>query len=749
MKTRLLMVWSRIKTANTYWHDALLLGLLALSATFINPNWAFAPLEILPIFDAYNDHWIYTGTMLDLADKFNFVAHSYPNAPFVEHYSYIFERFSFIVPGGVLHDLFPPVIANYVFKLGIYGLSVAGVYWSLRNLFGRRTGLFGALAIGSYAWFLRSAGWEYVDGIGIGYFLMTIALIICATHATKKTTWRILCVLVGVMLINLALANVYWGLFTPPLLLMALWLNYHHHKRPIIQSLIWGALGVVAMALVYGAISYGVRGEWFFLKESLKTAETFSTGDLQKVLRDYNTLIYGYMNPHFHLLPILFLIVGIVRWNRDKASPLVAHQRLVLLLLAYMVGMLTLSHIFIETAPYLIIILYSSYLIPGIFLCLGGIVAPTLETLSDKAFKWLMSVLILTFLLPFALSVLIPALESWQNDTLILLGCVLAMVVGLVSAKKVRLGVTFIAIVLFGWMSSSQIFVFRSDRLRNQETFALAFDAYEAVQARYTRLGIRDVQFIQDPRNTTGLPMVVPSMLYVDAYAIRPAINMIEEETSVSMISPFNSISMGQTTQKTVLITRYPQSLNTFITQFANDYELVIEDTITFQRHDMTFYMTFLSVNITQLFPSEGQFRYEFNALIESVATLSNFDGVETINVQHYRWMTAPIATLSAPVPDKHFDPDETYHISIRVYSSLEAEVLNSFQVSINGTAIPLTKTDNRFEGIVSGGVLNQPALTITFQTIRASNPLELGYSDPRTLAVSLDSVAIMPMDDE
>jgi hypothetical protein len=743
---RLLMTWTKIKTANTYWHDALLLGLLALSATFINPNWAFAPLEILPIFDAYNDHWIYTGTMVDLADKFNFVSHAYPNAPFVEYYSYIFERFSFTVPGGILYDLFPPVIANYVFKLCIYGLSMAGVYWSLRNLFGRRTGLFGAMAIGCYAWFLRSAGWEYSDGIGIGYFLMTVALIIGAIYATKKTTWRILCLLVGGMLINLALANVYWGLFTPPLLLMTLWFNYRHHKRPIIQSLIWGAVGVAGMALVYGAISYGMRGEWFFLKESLKSAETFSTGDLQEELREYNFLIYGYMNPHFHLLPILFLIVGILRWNRDKASPFVAHQRFVLMLLAYMVSVLTLSHIFIETAPYLIIMLYSSYLIPGIFLCLGGIVAPTLETLSENAFKWVLRVIILAFLFPFALSVLIPALESWQNDTLILLGCVLAILIGLLSGKKVRLGVTFVAIVLFGWMSSSQIFVFRADRLHNQEIFALAFDAYEAVQSYYTCLGVRDVQFIQDSRNITGLPMVVPSMLYVDAYAIRPAINMIEEETSVSMISPFNSISMSQTTQKTVLITRYPQSLNTIITQFANDYELVIEDTITLHRHNMTFYMTFLSVNITQLFPAKGQFGYEFNALIESVATLTNFDGVETINAQHYRWMTAPTATLSAPVPDGHFIADKTYGISIQVYSFLEEEVFNSLQVSINGTAISLTKMDNRFEGVVSGALLNQPTLTVTFQTIRASNPLELGYSDSRTLAVSLDSVRIMPI---
>ncbi|HRF98069.1 MAG TPA: hypothetical protein PLZ51_22840, partial [Aggregatilineales bacterium] len=98
MKTRLLMAWTSIKTANTYWHDALLLGFLALVATFINPNWAFAPLEILPIFASYNDHWLYTGTMLDLADKFNFVTPTYQNTLFIESFSYIFERFSFTIP---------------------------------------------------------------------------------------------------------------------------------------------------------------------------------------------------------------------------------------------------------------------------------------------------------------------------------------------------------------------------------------------------------------------------------------------------------------------------------------------------------------------------------------------------------------------------------------------------------------------------------------------------------------------------
>ncbi|HRF98011.1 MAG TPA: hypothetical protein PLZ51_22550, partial [Aggregatilineales bacterium] len=195
----------------TYGQDILLLLGLIILATLFNSNWAFSPLEVLPLYGTYNDQWSYIGTMLDLSDKLNFVADTYANHAVIQNHGYIFERFSWSIPGGIVYQTFPPIIANYLLKLAVYGMSVIGVYWALRNLFGRRTGLFAGLCLGGYAWFLRSAGWDYVDGLGIGYFLMTFALIVGAIYARKKVTWMIACLFAGIMMLNLLVSNFYWA----------------------------------------------------------------------------------------------------------------------------------------------------------------------------------------------------------------------------------------------------------------------------------------------------------------------------------------------------------------------------------------------------------------------------------------------------------------------------------------------------------------------------------------------------------
>lgn len=589
----------RLLSQKTSWliDIGLLLGIIIV-ATMLNPNWAFSPLEVLPIAGIYNDQWSYIGPMLDLSDKLNFVAQTYATHPIIQEHGYILERFSWSVPGSFFYETFSPLIANYLLKLWVYGLSVIGIYWALRNLFGRKTGLLTGLCLGGYAWFLRSAGWDYIDGVGMGYFSMTFAFIIAAISAQKKLTWRIACVGVGIFAVNLVVTNLYLALFTPHFLIVALWLNHRKQQHPIIQSLIWGILGVGVMVFIYGLISYTLRGDWFFLRTTLSASGKLMTTERLKWV-EYNTFIYLKMNPYYQVLPVLLLIVGILGLRKRLITAPI--QRLVLFQFLWLYGVLAITSVLMQ--PYLIMVLYSSYIMPATFLWLGGLISPHVEALPDTKFTKYILIMIGLVLTPFILSILLPFTFDWQNNFWIALMSVIGFVVSSrIFTRQIRVVILLGGIVMLGWLTSKQIDVFHPDRLKGQETFMIAFDGYNAVQNHYTQNGIRDVQFIQDVWIHTKMPMVVPSMLYFDAYHLRPAIYLDEASDSLNISnrsqvdSIFNRVSIGQTSQKTVLITRFPETFERFTNQYLVNYEYVLEDSITIERHGMTMYVYFLAI---------------------------------------------------------------------------------------------------------------------------------------------------------
>jgi hypothetical protein len=591
------MILGKFLSKMTYGQDILLLLGLIILATLFNPNWAFTPLEILPVDGSYNDQWGYIGTMLDLSDKLNFVADTYAGHEVVQNHGYIFERFSWSVPSGILYQLFPTIIANYLLKWAVYSMSVIGVYWALRNLFGRRTGLFAGLCLGGYAWFLRSVGWDYVDGIGMGYFSMTFALMVGAIYARKKTTWIITCFLTGIMLINLLVSNFYWAFLMPHLAIIAVLLNRRKFRRSPLISLIFGILGGAVIIYFYSSLSYTLRGEWFFLQLSARSTQVVMV--VTKIFwRSVNFDLYYPMTPYYHVIPLLLLSAGVFILLNNMQNR--ALQRILLLQVLWIYSVFTVVHFYVQ--PYLIMITYSSYIIPAVFLWLGGLVAPRIESLSAQQFRYVLIGIMALFLTPFALSALFPIFEQWQNNTILLALCVLIIGFSLLQIHKIRLVLLFGSIILFGWMSSSQIYVFGTDRLQGQETFAMVLDAYEAIQDHYTRNGIRDVQFIHDARNTTGVPMVVPAMLYFDANYLRPVI-LLEEEPDNVIISEkslvddiFNRITIGEESQKTVIMTRFPDTLDRLIGGYMRNRDYEVENTIKLERHGMVFYIHFLTI---------------------------------------------------------------------------------------------------------------------------------------------------------
>src|SRR5688500_12479746 len=134
-----------------YWHVVLLI-VLPLLITLIDPNWIYNP-------DVLNDvdPWIYHGLFRYF---FDFATTSPSNL------HYFIERLSWVLPGYVLYKIFAPVLANAILHLAVYYIGLFAIYGTARQLFGKTPAFIAALCLGSYTWFLRATGHDYLDGAG-------------------------------------------------------------------------------------------------------------------------------------------------------------------------------------------------------------------------------------------------------------------------------------------------------------------------------------------------------------------------------------------------------------------------------------------------------------------------------------------------------------------------------------------------------------------------------------------------------
>ena len=152
----------------------LLLLLMPLLLLSINDKWAFTP-------EGCTDAWAYFGHYLNLAQHLNLFGESY-----------VSNRLSVSLPGYLAYRFLPPLAANYALRLGLYYASVLSLYLIVRWTISPRAGLLAGLSLGCEFFFLRAIGWDYVDGFGISYFLLTASLsrLPPAAPAGRAISWR-------------------------------------------------------------------------------------------------------------------------------------------------------------------------------------------------------------------------------------------------------------------------------------------------------------------------------------------------------------------------------------------------------------------------------------------------------------------------------------------------------------------------------------------------------------------------------
>lgn len=374
---RILSLISIVKV-NKLDKDLFVILALPLLVLTVNDEW---------IFNAdFIDSWVYFGYFLNLPDHLRTFAGTYYGS-----------RLSWILPGYLAYQLFPPLIANYVLHLGFYYLAVISLYLTLKYTLGHRSALLTAILMGYYPNFWWAVGWDYVDGAGLAYFLLTMLLLTCAV---KFSWWRTALYVGGLSFAALIHSNIFWVVFFPVFGLYYLLANHKYRRNPQHWSLLIFALGFIGLTVLLGAINYIFTQDFLFFWPSV----SFSLKSIREP-NPWKAPSYAWLRTATWLVfPVFTLMASLAFFLRQRillSVSLISFDRL--FLLTYILIASILLAFELRGNPVLQHQYYASYLIPGMFLAIGSLVGARLSHLNEYQFTLLVGSTIFVPLIPFVL----------------------------------------------------------------------------------------------------------------------------------------------------------------------------------------------------------------------------------------------------------------------------------------------------------------------------------------------------------
>jgi hypothetical protein len=432
--------------------NLLVIFTLPLVLLCVNQDWIFSNQGLV-------DPWIYFGYFLNLPQYLQTFAGTY--------YS---SRLPFILPGYLVYQLFPPLIANYILHLGFYYAAVISLYLILKGTVSRRAALFAAIFMGYYPYFLGAVGWDYVDGAGIAYFLLTLLML---TRAAKSPYWKAWLCLSGIFYGALIYTNLFLISFTPAFVIYYFFANREERKHPIHTSFAFCIIGLILITALLATVNYVITGDFLFFLPSIQFASAYS-----KVFNPYKYEVgtFAWIDyapwlplPSFtFLISLLFLIIS-------RVSRLVTPNRFVIFFQFYFIFN-SLIMVFWELRGQLVLhdYYYPSYLIPSMFLAIGTQFNFILNQLKPYQFIVLLGSLTLIFLLPLACSydsflVIYSLLSKIGLKVLLLSGFITIILVFTLSKQAAPKSLTLLAVYMSFNLLAADTKVLSPQKVFNRE----------------------------------------------------------------------------------------------------------------------------------------------------------------------------------------------------------------------------------------------------------------------------------------
>lgn len=705
------MVAERMKQFLFKFTDGFIIFLFPWFLAFLNTNWIFTPANGMP------DTWFY----------YSFFRYFYQYAPvFPSNVHYFVERLTWIVPGYYVYKIFPPLFANYVIHLIVYYTAVFSLYGILRFLFNQRTALITALTMGSYPWFLRAAGWDYLDGAGIAHMLLLLFLLTLATHSKY---WKAYLFLAGVVHSSMLIINQFWLGFVPAWLAYFLLLNQKYKKNRIDRLITAAICFIVGNIVISGVVSlfyHSVTGKYNFIENSMKFSRMVAhSADNKKEVVSY----YGSMFPYWHLLPILvFLAVGwILKKMKQHIYRFSFFVVLVYFVLSY--GWMIFWHYY--AIPYLIVFLYSSYLIPAIFMLLAALLSLTLIQFSEKQFRQLTIFTILIFAIPF----LLPSLIYEQENKYLLLFFTVTTFAGLVFLPRKWIVLpTLACISALSFLGGRNTWVYMPDRTQNQDNFLAVVDVGRLIDLHYPNRNYDDFRlWYKADKNIATYTSVASVYLYPWG--------------SVINVSPSENYTWPSTTPLSggniVLLSANPntkQTLDEAARAFpANNAKIEYLDSSIIKHGNISLTVIFTKLNTVMSIPLKYGEKHEF-----STVPGTNWYSPEVGNNKSFAWSGPGVKSeIQLSLPARKSDAI----VEFCVLGTILPELPKTLKLFVNGVSIPVKLLSDPecpylFTGKIPLNIINiNPSETLlSFQVDRTISPRELEISvDSRRLGLAFD----------
>src|SRR4029077_815156 len=228
--------------------------------------------------------------------------------------AYFTTRLSWILPGAAAYHAFPPLVAPYVLHLSLFYAATVSLYLILKHTVSTRAAVVGTLLMGCHAYFLRSMGWDYVDGAGITYMLVTLCALTYTAKSLHPRSWLLA---VGTLSALTLYPPLFLMLFAPLALGYYQFARREHRRDPVAAAwkpFAWGFAGVTALL---GTFNMAVNGRFLFFVNSMGMAAKLVVNH-----NPYNDSTFRWLAQATWLVLPMIALLGAIVCLRRRDNPL-------------------------------------------------------------------------------------------------------------------------------------------------------------------------------------------------------------------------------------------------------------------------------------------------------------------------------------------------------------------------------------------------------------------------------------------
>jgi hypothetical protein len=244
------------KSTLSGWLFPLMLTFIPIILALVNQEWMFTRA-------GENDPWAYIS-----------LGYFYYKDPTLGTTSYKVSRVPWVLVENLIRNLFTPTTAAIVLTLIFVIPAAIGFYLLVSRFFGKEVGFISAALLSTYSYYMVNRSPDYHNAAGSLFFIWSLYFLTLAVQSKNRQRWWFF---VCGVLYGLAVHSelFFLGCF-PAMIVQFFMLNWTGRKRPILDAVLFGLLGIISITGLLGlAAAMSGRSFLFFINQ-LRHVENYT-----------------------------------------------------------------------------------------------------------------------------------------------------------------------------------------------------------------------------------------------------------------------------------------------------------------------------------------------------------------------------------------------------------------------------------------------------------------------------------------